>query len=131
MHWLFQLARLLLGLIFLTFGLNGFYTFIPVPEFHPFMQMLVDSGYIYVVKAIEVGGGILLLTNFKVPVALLLLGPIVVNIVLYHIFFDPRNWPISVLNAVLYMMVLFKYRSLFRLLVDNATTLTSSKKQLL
>ncbi len=57
------ITRLLLGLIFLVFGLNGFYTFIPVPKFHPFMEILVSSGFIYFEKAIEVMGGVLLLTN--------------------------------------------------------------------
>ena len=114
MRWLFLVSRLLLGLIFVVLGLNGFVTFIPVPELHPFMQMMVDSGFIYVVKALEVIGGLLLLTNFRVPVALLILGPVVINILLYHIFFDPRNWPVSVLNLVLYLVILAKYWPLFR-----------------
>jgi hypothetical protein len=50
---MFQIARLLLGLVFVIFGLNGFLKFIPVPPFHPFVPILVSSGYIYFIKAIE------------------------------------------------------------------------------
>ena len=121
MRYLITSARLLLGIIFVIFGLNGFVTFIPVPELHPFMQMMVDSGFIYVVKALEVVGGLLLFTNFRVPIALLMLGPVVVNILLYHAFFDPRNWPVSVLNLILYLIVLAKYWPLFRTLLTRST----------
>ncbi len=126
MHWLFLVSRLLLGIIFVVFGLNGFVTFIPVPELHPFMQMMVDSGFIYIVKALEVIGGLLLLTNFRVPLALLILGPVVVNILLYHTFFDPRNWPVSVLNLVLYIIVLANYWPLFRSLLTSSPKISAS-----
>ena len=129
MHWLFVSARLLLGLIFVVFGLNGFITFIPVPELHPFMQMMVDSGFIYVVKALEVVGGLLLLINFRVPLALLLLGPVVVNILLYHAFFDPRNWPISVLNLVLFVIILAAHRQSFRILLSDSPVTSLKNKQ--
>lgn len=99
------ITRILLGLIFLIFGLNGFYTFIPVPEFHPFMAIMVSSGFIYFEKAIEVLGGILLLTNRFMLAALLLLGPIVINILLFHILIDQRNWPIAIINLVLYALL--------------------------
>ncbi|MEX0928562.1 MAG: hypothetical protein WD266_01945 [Balneolales bacterium] len=106
-------ARILLGLIFMIFGLNGFYTFIPVPEFHPFMQIMVSSGFIYFEKFIEVAGGILLLANRFVLLALLILGPVVVNILLYHMLMDPRNWPIAFVNLFLYGYLLWSYRQYF------------------
>lgn len=76
------IARILLGFIFLIFELKGFYTFIPVPELHPFMEIMVTSGFIYFEKAIEVIGGCLLLINRYMLAALLILGPIVINILL-------------------------------------------------
>lgn len=121
MRWIVLVARILLGIIFVVFGLNGFFNFIPVPELHPFMQMMVDSGFIYVVKALEVIGGLMLLINIRVPLALLILGPIVINIVLYHTFFDPRNWPVSVVNLVLYIIVLAAYWPSFRSTFQNHT----------
>ncbi|MGH7884099.1 MAG: hypothetical protein ACRENO_00230 [Thermodesulfobacteriota bacterium] len=87
------------GLIFLILGTSGFHKFLPfinldrfIPELHPFMQILTDSGYFYVVKAIEVTAGTLIVFNRYIPLALTLITPVIVNIILYHIFIDPRNW---------------------------------------
>jgi len=114
-------ARIVLGLIFVTFGLNGFYTFIPVPEFHPFMAILVSSGYIYAIKTIEVIAGSLLLSNRFVPCALVLLGPDIVNILLYHLLLDHRNWPIAAVNLVLLLVLILGYREyLASIMVRNA-----------
>lgn len=109
------IARILLGFIFLIFGLNGFYTFIPVPEFHPFMEIMVSSGFIYFEKAFEVIGGSLLPINRYVLAALLILGPIVINILLYHILIDQRNWPVAIVNLVLYMILVGKYWPYFKI----------------
>lgn len=119
MRWIVPIARILLGIIFVVFGLNGFFNFIPVPELHPFMQMMVDSGFLYVVKALEVVGGLMLLINIRIPAALVILGPIVINILMYHAFLDPRNWPISIVNLVLYIIILVAYRSAFRNIVQD------------
>jgi putative oxidoreductase len=81
----------LLGLPFVIFGLNGFLKFIPVPPFHPFVQILVSSGYIYFVKAIEVLAGGLLVVNRALLLALVLLGADIANIVAYHALLDHRN----------------------------------------
>lgn len=107
-------ARILLGLIFLVFGLNGFYTFIPVPEYHPFMALLVSSGLIFFVKTIEVLAGLLLLLNRFVLAALVLLGPVVVNIALFHLLIDHRNWPIALVNLLLYGILVSNYWSYFK-----------------
>lgn len=106
-------ARIFLGSIFLIFGLNGFYTFIPVPDFHPFMEILVSSGYIYLVKAVEVTAGVLLLSNRYVPLALVMLVPDVVNIAAYHTLLDPRNWFIVPLILTLLSILCYTYRSYF------------------
>ena len=106
-------ARIALGIIFLVFGLNGFVTFIPVPEFHPFMEILVSSGYMYVVKAIEVIGGIMLLTNRYVLLGLVLLVPVIVNIALFSLFLDPSGWPMMIILVILSSFLLWTYRTYF------------------
>jgi putative oxidoreductase len=105
-----QVARFLLGLAFLIFGLNGFYSFIPVPDFNLFMQVLVSSGYIYFIKAVEVAAGSLLLANRAVVLALVLLGADIANIVAYHILLDHRNWLIVPIIVGLYVVVLWERR---------------------
>ena len=78
------IARLLLGLIFLVFGLNGFLQFIhmapPTGVAAQFFGALFASHYYIVIFAVQVLGGFLLLANRFVPLALVILGPIIVNI---------------------------------------------------
>jgi len=97
-------ARLVLGLIFFVFGLNGFLHFLPQPPLAgpsgAFVGALVASGYLFpLLKATEVLSGALLLSGFFVPLALTLLAPVIVNIVAFHLFLAPGNYP--VLAAVL------------------------------
>ncbi len=119
MKWILRIARFLLGLIFVIFGLNGLFTFIPVPEFHPFMQQLVDSNLIVVVKVLEILGGLLLLTNRYTLLAIVILGPIVVNILLYHLLLDPRNMATGFVNLVLYVIIVIGYWNHLKILLNK------------
>lgn len=103
-------ARLLLGLIFTVFGLNFFFHFLPMPpptgRAAAFLAALAASGYLLqLVHATEVIAGVLLLANRRLPLALALLAPIVVNIVGFHLFLDPRGLaiPIAILAGELYL----------------------------
>lgn len=90
-----MIARYLLGLVFFVFGLNGFLNFLPPPDVpagaaSAFMGGLAGAGYFFpLLKLTEVVGGVLLLAGMYVPLALVLLAPIVVNIAAYHLFLDP------------------------------------------
>ena len=83
----------LLGLLFLVFGLNFFLQFMPVPpppEGSPaaaFLGSLYSSGYLAFVKVLEIAGGIALAIPFLRRLGLLLLGPIIVNILAFGVFF--------------------------------------------
>src|SRR5689334_1283698 len=91
------IARLLLGLIFFVFGLNGFLNFIPTPADMPeklkaFSGGLMAAGYFFpLLKGTEVICGLLLLTGRFVPLALVVLAPIVLNIFLTHLFLAPSG----------------------------------------
>ena len=112
--------RVLLGLIFFVFGLNGFFHFIPQEEKLPenaaaFMMALSNSGYFFpMLKAVEVTSGVLLLTNWFVPLALVLLAPITVNICLFHIFFEPDETLMSFLLVGANVFLAYAYRSSFK-----------------
>lgn len=89
-------ARLVLGLVFFVFGLNGFLHFIPQPPLTgpagAFAGALVASGYLFpLLKGTEVLAGAMLLSGFFVPLALTLLAPIIVNIAAFHLFLAPGN----------------------------------------
>ena len=91
-----KVVRILLGLNFLVFGLNGFFQFIPMegpssPNAQAYMSGLIASGYFFpVLKITEVLASICLLFNQFVPLALILLAPITVHILLYHLFLVPE-----------------------------------------
>jgi len=104
-----RVARLFLGITFVILGLNGFHTFIPVPPFHPFMQILVSSGYIYLIKTVEILAGSLLLTNRAVVLGLILLGADIANILAYHLLLDHRDWPIVPVITAIYAVVVWGY----------------------
>ena len=114
-------ARVVLGLIFFVFGLNGFFNFLPPPEVPEaggrFLGALMESGYLWsVIKGTEAVAGLLLLTGRFVPLALTVLAPIVVNIVLFHIFLAPglEGMVLPLLSLVLGLYLARAYGSSFR-----------------
>src|SRR5438046_4538826 len=95
------IARLLLGLISVVFGLNGFLNFLsmgPMPTglAGQFVGALVLSHYFWVVAGLQVTGGALLLVNRFVPLALVLLGPVIVSIILYHFFLNITGLAVAI-----------------------------------
>ncbi|HEY8902107.1 MAG TPA: hypothetical protein VIM48_00280 [Chthoniobacterales bacterium] len=112
------LARILLGLAFLVFGLNGFLHFIPMGKppgglAGDFAKALFVSHYFYVVSGLQIAGGLLLLVGRFVPLGLTLLGPVVANILLFHIFLAPEGLPIAIVVTVLELFLIARYRRAF------------------
>jgi uncharacterized membrane protein YphA (DoxX/SURF4 family) len=115
-------GRVLMGLIFFVFGLNGFLNFIPPPPADAMPEgavalggALMKSGYLFqLVKGTEVIVGALLLSNRFVPLSLALIAPVVVNIVAFHAFLAPSGLavPIVVLSLEIYLG--WSYRSVYR-----------------
>jgi len=116
------IVRVLLGLMFVVFGSNIFLHFIPMPPLPAtlagdFSKALMQSHYIYVVGLLQVIGGLLLLIGRYVPLGLTLLGPVIVNILLFHIFLDRSGLPMAIIVAVLALFLLWRYRTNFAGLV--------------
>jgi uncharacterized membrane protein YphA (DoxX/SURF4 family) len=113
-----KVARVVMGLIFFVFGLNGFLQFFPVPPLPDragsFLGALVATGYLFpMVKVVEVLAGIAFLANRFVPLALALLAPIVVNIFMFHTVLTPPN-PIAFLVLILEIYLAWCYRAAYR-----------------
>ncbi len=122
MKFLTIAARLLLALIFVVFGLNFWMKFIPIPpppEGLPgnFMGALFLSGYLAVVKVLEVLGGLLVASGRFTPVGLLILGPIILNILFFDLFLAKGFNPVSTFAAVLALFLLWSERARFAPLV--------------
>jgi putative oxidoreductase len=112
------IARLLLGLIFLVFGLNDFLHFIPMGTMPPrpagqFAGLLMSTHYMNAVGLVMVVSGALLLVNRYVPLGLVLLGPVLVNILLFHVLMQPKGVALGVLATILWILVAIRVRSAF------------------
>jgi putative oxidoreductase len=117
------IARILLGFVFVVFGSNIFFMFLPMPEQKPslatdFSKALMESHYMYVVGFLQVAGGLLLLIGRYIPLGLTLLGPVIVNILLFHTFLDPPGLPMAIVVSVLALFLLWRYRTNFAGLVQ-------------
>ena len=111
------IGRILLGLIFLVMGLNGFLNFLPgdLPSgpAGQFLSLLGQSRYVFFVAALQVAGGVLLLANRYVPLALVLLGPVIVNIFLFHLLMAPSGLTGAILVTILWGVVALHHRRAF------------------
>jgi putative oxidoreductase len=110
-------ARILLGLIFFVFGLNGFLHFIHQPPptglALQYFTVMSASHIMAVVFLLQVIGGALLLVNRFVPIALVLLGPVIVKSLMFHITMEPAGLPPGLVAFVLWLIVFYSVRSVF------------------
>jgi putative oxidoreductase len=112
------IARYLLGLIFIVFGLNGFLNFIhqPPPSNPLALQFFVAisashfAGFFF---AVQVIGGLLLLSGFFVPLALTLLAAELYNILAFHLTLAPASIAPALVACVLWVLVFLQYRNSF------------------
>jgi putative oxidoreductase len=111
------IGRVLLGLIFLVFGLNGFLHFIPMRPptgvAAQFMGAIFTSHYWVMIFAVQVIGGALLLANRYVPLALVLLAPVIVNILFFHLFMAPAGVPLAIVVVGLWILVALRNKHFF------------------
>jgi putative oxidoreductase len=111
------IARYLLGLTFLTFGLNGFLNFIPMPPptgtTAQFFGAIFVSHLYVVLFVLQIAPALLLLVNRYVPLALTILAPIIFNILCIHIFMAPAGLPLALVVTVLWFLTTWRVRSAF------------------
>jgi hypothetical protein len=124
-------ARILVGLVFAVFGLNGFLHFIPAPPPEgtaaTFLGGLAAAGYFFpFLKATELVAGAALLANRYVPLALAVLAPIVLNIFAYHLALAPSGMVIAIVLLALQVFLAWSYRAAFRPMLAAKVTPTPS-----
>lgn len=113
------LMRVALGAIFIIFGLNGFLHFISMPplpdQAAKFMMGLGQSGYFFpLLKATEIVCGILILSGAFLPLGLVVLAPIVLHIVLFHLFLEPSGLPFALFTLILELGLAWVYKDAFQ-----------------
>jgi putative oxidoreductase len=133
MKYAFVIARVMLGLVFTVFGLNAFLHFFPNPPVPglagQFMGALLGSHYYVIAFGTELIGGALLLSDRYVPLALTLLGPVIVNILSFHMFLDAENVAPAIVVTALWFVVFSQVRSTFAgLFVAKAAKMESRSR---
>lgn len=112
------IARILLGLIFVVFGANGFLHFLPSTPppgaAGQFAGLLFTTHYYIVIFALQFIGGVLLLVGRYIPLGLVILAPIIVNILLFHIHMAPSGIGPGLFATVLWFIVFAAHRESFR-----------------
>lgn len=112
------IARILMGLVFVFFGANILHPFLPNPGPPPgvagqFAGALFASHYFYLIGAVQVIGGLLVLLNRYTVLGLILLGPVIVNILTFHLLMDPKGIVPGLVVAVLWFILFARYRQYF------------------
>lgn len=103
------ISRYLLGLVFFVFGLNGFLHFIkgapPPGPAGDFVNAMITTHFWIVVSLVQTLGGLLLLVNRYVVFALVILGPVIVNIFFFHLFMAPQGLPLASVVVILWIIL--------------------------
>jgi putative oxidoreductase len=112
------IARILLGLVFVFFGLNGLYPFLPNPGLPPglagqFIGVFFASHWVYVIASLQVIGGLLVLINRYAVLGLTILAPIIFNILTFHILMQPAGIGPGLVVTVLWLFLAWRYRQYF------------------
>ena len=119
----FAVIRLLLGLAFCTFGLNGFMHFIKAPAptglAGQFANAMNSSSFYVLSFAVQLLAGLLLLLNRFVPFAVVLLGATIANILMFHIAMQPEGIVPGLVLLVLWCVVAYQNRSQLRFLFSS------------
>ena len=112
------IARCLLALVFIVFGLNGFLHFIPQPPppselAQQYFTVMFTSHYLVFVFALQLIAGVLFLFRQTVPLALIIAGPLIVNILLFHGLMDPGGIVPGLVITVLWFVIFWHFRAAF------------------
>jgi uncharacterized membrane protein YphA (DoxX/SURF4 family) len=123
MKILVLVARILLGLAFLVFGLNKIVSFIHMPmptgDAGSIMVLMFSHGWLRVVGTAEAACGLLLLFGRFVPLALTVLAAVGLNILYFHFAFEPSAIYLPLFLAILEVILVFAYRESFRGIFDS------------
>ena len=107
------IAGIILGLLFLMASIPFFLKLMPEPKFPEgtpiamFMGAFGPTGYMHFVKVFELVGGILVMIPRLRNIGLLLLGPVIVNIIAFHVLMDDPKHLINPMLDIIIVCALY------------------------
>jgi putative oxidoreductase len=114
------ICRILLGLLFVVFGANILHPFLTMPPMPPdapathLMNVMGPSGWMTFIGAVQFVGGLLVLIGGTTPLGLVFLGPVLVNILLFHLRLNGgQGIGMGVFATVLEVVLIYAYRGNF------------------
>lgn len=113
---IFWVIYLLFGLMFINSGLNKFFNYMPMPESLPDKMMkamtaFMEIGWLMPLIAVaEIVGGILFITNKYRALGAIIIFPVMVGIILTHIFIAPSGLPMALILLAIEFWVLIDNR---------------------
>jgi len=113
------IVRFILSIIFLIFGIVGYFEFTPFTQPNSQGMALInamkDTGYLwYFLKTVEIICGLFLAGNFLVPLTVCMLVPLTANILLYALFLDLMTLPGAMVVVICEIFLIWHFRSLFK-----------------
>lgn len=109
------IARILLGIVFVVFGLNGFLNFIhgalPGDLAGQFLGAMIHSHYVWLVAGTQVVSGALLIANRYVALALVLAGAMLANILMFHLTMARADIGLAIVCFILWLLVCIRHRT--------------------
>ncbi len=124
-RFIINICRFMLGGVFLIFGLNYFFEFMPLgalekQEAVEFMSGLDSAGYFFpFLRIVEISMGLLLISGFYTALALVILMPVNINIFLFNLFLDPTGFPLSLVMMIAHIYLAWVYREHYKGLFKN------------
>jgi uncharacterized membrane protein YphA (DoxX/SURF4 family) len=122
------ICRILLGLVFVVFGLNKLHQFIPATmppgDAGTWSLLMVNHHWLAVVGIFETVGGLFLLSGRFVPLGLTLVAPICVNILLFSFLFAPAAAGPGIVVSILELFLIYAYRGYFASLFTAKATVS-------
>ncbi|WP_200801587.1 hypothetical protein [Bacillus sinesaloumensis] len=123
MKMVIRVIEVLLGLIFLGAGLNGYavlFGFEPFAPTSPAAMEFLGEGYLLAIeKGVEIMAGILLLIRRYVPLTLVVLASLIVNILAFHIFVDSDLLILALIVTLFEAILAWHYRENFKGLLES------------
>jgi uncharacterized membrane protein YphA (DoxX/SURF4 family) len=125
MQKVFLVSRIVLGLIMLVFGINFYFNVIPMtpppmpPQAMAFVNGLMAAPYMmHLIKITEIVGGTLLLLGLYVPLALIVIAPLMLNILLFHAIMAPEGVALPLLMTACFLILIYAHWDAYEALLE-------------